>query len=137
MTGSSRAALTVGAAVLVLLAAGLVAAGRWEKHRHADQELQGMRRVMAAIGPLDNRTLSMYRVNVGFGFDCLLYKRGSNRFALEFCFDGQGRVIETIDRRGAGDPKISSLREDPGASTIRIDGVLAERLVRRLGAPES
>ena len=122
--------------VLALVAAGgLVAVGRWEKGRHADDELRGMRKVIAAIGPLDQPSLSMYRVNVGFGFDCLLYRRGASRFALELCFDKGGHVIETIDRRGSGDPTISSLREDPGSSTIRIDRSLADRLLKRLGAP--
>jgi hypothetical protein len=131
----SRRVVAALAVVAVCVAAGLVALGRWEGNRHADEEMRGMRRVLAAIGPLDNPSLSMYRVHVGFGFDCLLYKRGTNRFALEVCFDNPGRVIETIDRRGAGDPKISSLREDPGASKLRIDRALADRLLKRLGAP--
>jgi hypothetical protein len=129
-----RRLLLIVAAAAVALTAVLVAVGRWEGNRHADEEQRGMRRVLAAIGPLDNPTLSMYRYHVGFGFDCLLYKRGSNRFALEVCFDGAGRVIETIDRRGAGDPKISTLREDPGESDLRIDRALANRLLKRLAA---
>jgi hypothetical protein len=127
--------LLVALALVAVVGGGLIALGRWEGDRHASQEMRGMRRVLAAIGPLDNPSLSMYRVHVGFGFDCLLYRRGRNRFALEVCFDNPGRVIETIDRRGSGDPQISSLREDPGASKIRIDRALADRLLKRLGAP--
>ena len=56
--------------------------------------------MLAAIGPIDQSSLDAYRVGVGPGMDCLLYKRGSNPFALEFCFDGAGRVIEAIDRTG-------------------------------------
>ena len=121
------------AAVAVLVA--LIPLGRWEGGRHADSELRGMRRVQAAVGPLDQPSLDAYRVNVGTGFDCLLYKRGTNRFALELCFDKQGRLIEAIDRRGAGDPTISSLREAPGDATIRVERTLVDRLLERLGAP--
>jgi hypothetical protein len=127
-----RALLAGGALVAVVV---LVLAGRWEGDRHADEELGKMRRTLAAIGPLDGPSLSMYRIGVGFGFDCLLYRRGKNRFALEACIDRSGRVVETIDRRGSGDPRIASLREDPGASTIRVDRNLVDRLLRRLGAP--
>jgi hypothetical protein len=63
--------------------------------------------------------------------DCLLYKRGRNPFALELCFDGAGRVIEAIDRRG-GSPRISSIREDPSASNIRIDRAAALALIERM-----
>jgi hypothetical protein len=120
-------------AVAVLVA--LIPLGRWEGGRHADSELRGMRRVQAAIGPLDQPSLDAYRVDVGTGFDCLLYKRGPNRFALELCVDKQGRLIEAIDRRAGGDPKIWSLREAPGDATIRVDRALVDRLLKRLGAP--
>jgi hypothetical protein len=110
--------------------------GRWEGRRHARSELAGMRKTLAAVGPLDNRTLSAYRIDIDSRFDCLIYKRGSNRLALELCFDRTGRLVETIDRR-SGAPKISSLREDPAASTIRVDWAEVVRLLKRLGAPST
>ncbi len=125
----------MGAAAAVAILVALIPIGRWEASRHADSELAGMRRVLAAVGPLDQPLLDAYRVNVGTGFDCLLYKRGANRFALELCFDKQGRLIEAIDRRAGGDPRISSLREEPSDSTIRVDRGLVDRLLKRLGAP--
>ena len=128
-----RLAIVAGLAAAILVA--LVPVGRWERGRHVDSELRGLRRLQALVGPLDQSSLAAYRVNVGFGFDCLLYRRGRNRFALELCFDRQGRLIEAIDRRGAGDPEIASLREEPAASTIRVDRELVDRLLRRLGAP--
>jgi len=73
-------------------------------------------------------------VNVGTGFDCLLWKRNGFPYALELCFTADGRVVEAIDRR-AGGPHIASLREDPGRATTRIDPELARRLLRGLGAP--
>jgi hypothetical protein len=126
--------LLVAAALVVVLVA-LIPIGRWEARRHARHEVAGIRRVLAAIGPLDQPSLDAYRVHISdLGLSCLLYKRGSNPFALEFCFDHDGRVIEGYDRRGSG-PKIWSLREDPAASTVYVDAARAEALVARLQRP--
>jgi hypothetical protein len=130
----SRPAVLALAAVATL--AVLVFVGRWEGRRHARSELAGMRQTLAAVGPLDNRTLTAYRIDIDSRFDCLIYKRGSNRLALELCFDRTGRLVETIDRR-SGSPKISSLREDPAASTIQVDWAEVVRLLKRLGAPST
>jgi hypothetical protein len=125
----------------VVLALGTVAAlgllvfvGRWEGRHHAHSELAGMRTLLALVGPLDNSTLTAYRIDVDSRFDCLIYKRGTNRLALELCFDRTGRLVETIDRR-SGSPKIASLREDPSASTIHVDWAEVVKLLKRLGAP--
>ena len=93
-----------------------------------------MRRTFAAVGSLDNQSLSAYRIDIDFRFDCLIYRRGSNRLALELCFDRAGRLAEAIDRRSRKE-KIASLREDPGASTIRVSRAEVVRLLKRLGAP--
>jgi hypothetical protein len=93
-----------------------------------------MRRVFDAVGPLDNKSLDAYRIDIDFKFDCLLYRRGSNRFALELCFDRSGHVAEAIDRR-SGSPRIWSLREDSEASTITVPRAEVVRLLKRLGAP--
>lgn len=126
-----RVAALAGAAVAFLLV--LIPIGRWERTRHARDEVRGMRRVLAAVGPLDNPTLDAYRVGL-VPFDCLVYKRGSNPYALELCIDPQGRLVETIDRR-SGTPRIWSLREDPTRSTIRVDLSEVETLLRKLGVP--
>jgi hypothetical protein len=128
----SRIAVLALAAVAGL--AALILVGRWEGRHHARSELAGMRKTFALVGPLDNGTLTAYRIDIDFRFDCLIYKRGANRLALELCFDRTGRLVETIDRR-SGTPKISSLREDPSASTIRVDWAEVVRLLKRLGAP--
>ncbi len=118
----------VAVAVLVAVAA-LVAVGRSERSRETNRELRGIRAVAAAIGPLDNRTLSAFRVLPSF--DCLLYRRGANVFALEVCVDGAGRVVEAIDRRGET-RRFWSLRFEPSASTLRVDHAEVERLLRRM-----
>jgi hypothetical protein len=94
-----------------------------------------MRPTIDAVGNLDNNTLDAYRIDIDFEFDCLGYRRGSNRFALELCFDRAGHLAEAIDRR-RGKPKIASLREHPEASTIRAPRSQVVRLLKRLGAPE-
>jgi hypothetical protein len=125
--------------VLVVAAAALGLAalvGRWEGHRHEHAEISSMRRIRHLVGPLDNRSLDAYRIDVDFTFDCLLYRRRANPYALELCFDRSGHLAEAIDRRGRGNPKIATLREHPSASTIRVDRAEVVRLLKRLGAPQ-
>ncbi len=127
--------LLLAAAAIAAVLIALIPIGRWERNRHASQELHGMREIQALVGPIDGPSLDAYRIGVGFGFDCLLYRRRGNRFALELCFDKQGRLIEAIDRRGSGDPRIFSLREDPSRSSVRVERALVDRMLSRLGAP--
>lgn len=127
MSWSLRLALLVA----VVLAA-LVGIGRWEGSRAAAAQVRGMERVRALIGPLDSPSLSGYRVQPGF--DCLVYRRGSNPYALELCVDPQGRVVETIDRRRFH-RVISDLHYEPSASTLRVDRAEVDRLLRKMGAP--
>ena len=115
------------AAALVL--AALVPLGRWERSRRADEQTEGMRTVVAAVGELGAPSLSAFRHNLNF--DCLLYERGGNPFALELCVDHQSRVIEAIDRRGS-EPEIWSLRDDPGRSAVNVDRQTVERLLDRM-----
>ena len=126
---SRRAALVAAAAVAVLVA--LVLVGRHEGSRHADEENRGIERIRRLVGPLDSPPPVRYRLLPKFS--CLLWKRDSNRLALELCFDGEGRVVEAIDRR-SGTPRIASLREDPSAATVRVDRAEVDRLLRKLGA---
>jgi hypothetical protein len=123
-----RAVALVGAGIALL-----AVAGRVEAARHARAENRDLRVIVAAIGPLDNPSLDAYRVLSAF--DCLLYKRAANPFALEVCVDDDGRVVEAIDRRGT-EPSVATLREDPSASTVRMDRAEVERLIRRMrGTP--
>jgi hypothetical protein len=120
-------ALAVVAAAVVL-----VFVGRWERSHRAHVQSSGMRGVLAEIGPLDNKTLHNFRYLSGF--QCLLYTRGKDPFALEICADAQGRVVEAIDRR-QNPPKIWSLRDDPTRSTVRIDRREFDKLLVELGVP--
>jgi hypothetical protein len=120
------------AIAIVVAAVALVAIGRWERSRHVSDELRGMRDVRAAVGQLDNPSLDSYRVSL-VPFDCLVYRRGSNDFALELCIDEDGRLVEAFDRRDGF--HVWSLREEPTASTIRIDRQEVDRLLHKLGVP--
>jgi hypothetical protein len=127
LTRRAAAALAVVAA-----AVALVVVGRWERSRHVSDQLHGLRAVRAEVGPLASPTLDSYRVSL-VPFDCLLYRRGSNRYALELCIDEDGRLVEAFDRRRGF--HVWSLREEPTASTIRVDRHEVDRLLRKLGVP--
>jgi hypothetical protein len=116
-------------AAIVVAAVALVAIGRWERHHEVRREVAGFHIVQRLVGPLDSPSLSGFRVLPGF--DCLTYRRGTNVFALELCFDHSGRVIEAIDRRSY-DRRIWSLRFDPTASTVRVDPALVQRLLHKM-----
>lgn len=128
---SSRRRSALFAAALVVVLAALVPLGRWERGHAAREENAGMRRTLALVGPLDSPSLSGFRVLSSFA--CLTYRRGTNPFALELCFDPAGRLIETIDRRTAT-RRISSLREDPTRATTRVDPAEVSRLLRKMEA---
>jgi hypothetical protein len=127
----SRRALVLSFAALLVLAA-LVLVGNWERQRRADQEMSGMRDVIAAVGPLDNSTLKGFRILTNF--DCLVYERGTNPFALELCVADDGRVVEAIDRR-SGESEIWSLRDDPTRSEVRLDRREVNRLLLKMNVP--
>jgi hypothetical protein len=126
---SPRRWLVVGAACVVLLAV-LAVAGRWERSRWASAQERGMERIRAAIGPLDSSSLVGYRVLPAF--DCLVYRRASNPYALELCVDSSGRVVQAIDRRRGN--TYYTLQAEPAASTVRVDRRAVERLLQKMGA---
>jgi hypothetical protein len=124
--------VVAGLLATLLVVAVLVALGRWERNRHADEQTRGMQSVLVAVGQLDGPTLSAFRYLPKF--QCLAYRRERNPLALELCFDAVGRVVEAIDRR-SGRPEIWSLREDPTRSTLRVDRSQVDRLLVRMGVP--
>ncbi len=119
-------------AVVVLVA--LVPIGAWERERRADEESAGMRSVLAEVGSLDSQDLRGFRIFANF--DCLVYERGRDDFALELCIDDRGRVVEAIDRRD-GNPEVWSLRDDPSKSEVLVDRREVNRLLRRMNVPDA
>ena len=124
-----RRIVLVGAVVL----GALIAVGAWERERRADHESVGMRSVLEEVGPLDSPDLRGFRIFVNF--ECLVYKRGRNDFALELCVDDQGRVVEAIDRRD-GTAEVWSLRDDRSRSEVVVDRGEVNRLLRRMNVPD-
>jgi len=119
-------------AVVVLVA--LVPIGAWERERRADEESAGMRSVLQEVGSLDSQDLRGFRIFANF--DCLVYERGRDDFALELCVDDHGRVVEAIDRRD-GTPEVWSLRDDPSKSEVVVDRREVNRLLRRMNVPDA
>src|SRR5437868_10758057 len=115
--------------VVAIVLVAVIGVGRWERGSEIGTENRGIERVRALVGPLDQPALTGYRVQPAF--DCLVYRRGSNPFALELCADRTGRVVEAIDRRRA-QRRIYSLRPDPGAATVHIDRRELDRLIHRM-----
>jgi hypothetical protein len=125
---SSRRFSVVGlAAVGVLVVLAFV--GRSEKRSWVDSQLRGMERVVRLVGPLDQRSLTGYRVLPAF--DCLVYRRGADLLALELCVDHAGRLFVAVDRRG-GARRYYDLHAEPGAASIRLDRAEVDRLLRKM-----
>ncbi len=118
----------IGLAAALVVAALLVGLGRLERSRHAEEQNDGIARVRATVGPLGS-SLSGFRFLARF--QCLVYSRGENRFALELCVDRSGRIVEAIDRR-SGDTEYWSLREDPELADVRVDRAEVERHIVRM-----
>jgi hypothetical protein len=131
-TAGRRLTVAAVAAVGLAIAAGIVLAGRLERRQWIDEQLRGMARVQRAVGPLDQKSLIGYRVLPIF--DCLVYRRGADPYALELCFDQRGRLVEAIDRRPR-ERKYYSLRAEPTASTIVVPRAEVTTLLRRMQAP--
>jgi hypothetical protein len=109
----------------------VVAAGRSERTSAAEAQMNGMKHILALVGPKWATTASAYRLTPFY--DCLLYKVGPDPYALEVCFDASGRIVQTFDRRGGGS-KLWSLRFDPSESTLREDPKTVLRAFVAVGA---
>ena len=120
-----RLALAAAAALVALLV--LLAVGRWERGRHADEENAGIARLYSDVGDLDNARLEGFRFLEQF--QCLIY----GDYDIELCVDWDGNVVEAIDRR-CGEVRIWSLREDPERARVRVDRRRFERVIETMCA---
>ncbi len=123
--------VAVAAAALV----GLVFVGRWEQRHNAANQNARMKSVfrLATSDGLLSRRLDAYRL--ASSFDCLLYAPPGDPTAtsgLELCFDSQGRLVQTIDRRQAT-PRFASLQEQPSLATVRVPVPKLEHLLVATG----
>jgi hypothetical protein len=108
-----RRALAV-LAVVVVLSLALVLVGRFERTRALDHALNGIDHVRSLV---DGARPSAYRITPNVY--CLLYRRGRDAFALELCYDHQGRLIEAIDRRTLS-PVFWDVSYEPAAARAHL-----------------
>ena len=121
-------------ALAVVTLAVLPFVGRWERSRHARTENARMEAIYGAATSdgLNSKRLIRYRLDSSF--DCFVYyPKGhpDELSAYELCFDPEGRLVETVNRR-AGVPKFGSLLEEPSLAAVRVPvheliAVLVER----------
>lgn len=123
------AAATVAALALTLGLAAVV--GRAQARSDTNVQGEGLLAVYRESGPFGNARLTAFRLT--WYADCFIYRSGPHRYALETCFDFQGRLIDAVDRRP---PKTHfwSLRYDPDAAPLRLDERRIEALLERVGA---
>lgn len=119
------------AVVTVACALAVVALGRWERERAVDQERAALLEAFQAVGGhVASRDISAYRLGVGLP-DCLVYASGRNPYAISLCFDKRGRLVESVDRRGA-EPRYASLVRMPERAPVVVPPVALEALLTRL-----
>lgn len=123
-----RVAVAVAALVAVC---AVVAVGRWEKSRALERERADIDAAYTVVGrEIATRYLSGYRVAE---LDCLFYAVDKKRHAMTLCFDHQGRLVESTDRRGP-EPKYSSVRLHPEFAPVTVDAARLARLLQQIGA---
>lgn len=118
------------AAALVAIGA-LVALGRWEEARALERERAQLDAAYTLVGrDIATPYLSGHRVA---DLDCLYYAIEKKRHAVTLCFDDQGRLVESADRRGP-EVKYSSVRLHPESAPVVVDVARLRRLLREIGA---
>lgn len=123
--------LTVTAAVAV--AAGglalLVEVGRSEERRAAEETAREMEALFALVDEdVASRRLTGYRLGPPI---CFSYLIGKDPWAIQLCFDGEGRLVETVDRRGQED-EYASLAYKPELSPIKVSPEEIAAVLRRI-----
>ena len=114
--------------VAVVALAACVPIGRYERSR----AIKAQQKKIEHIAALTRGRPTAYRF--ADQYDCLLYRVGPNPYALELCYDGQGRLVEALDRRRG--LHVGSLRYDPAAAPIRLaPSTIAGMLPRVRGVP--
>ncbi|HUP32567.1 MAG TPA: hypothetical protein VM184_05990 [Gaiellaceae bacterium] len=102
----------------VVLAVALVAIGRLEQRRGLERHQHELLAVFAASGGrIDSRTVSAFRPGPP---RCLFYAAGEEPYALQLCFDEEGRLVESADRRRAGRPSYATVARTPERAPVRV-----------------
>ena len=123
------ATVSIGAAVLTLLL--LIFIGRHERSTWQTKQNRGIAAVRRAVG-VKLTDPEAFRTSPQFA--CLLYPRGGHSYGLELCFAPSGAIVEAIERTPGLNPKIWTLRSEPGSTTVHENPVLVAHLLDRMGA---
>lgn len=125
--------LAIAAVTSVGLAA-LVVVGRHERTHEYARQLARIEAVRRLVGDsIDSPKLNAFRADPGFL--CLFYASGKRFFALELCYDPQGRLIESVDRRGVV-PVYGSIAYRPELAPVTVPpGELRQVLIRHKVRP--
>ncbi len=108
----------------VVLAAVAIVYGRAEGAGAVKTEQRALLAARAAVGDrLMHPDEAIY--DPGGALECLTYPVNGNLFALELCFDAQGRLVEAVDRRSV--ERISSFRWGPQHAPFRISPQALDR----------
>lgn len=122
--------------IMVVVLGVVVVVGRWEEHRYARSENEGMAaiyRLATAHGFISSQ-LDRYRLTPTF--DCLLYHPPTHPLyisAYELCFDQHGRLVEAIDRV-TNPPRFPTLRQVPSLATLHVPVAEIVRALTKMGA---
>jgi hypothetical protein len=122
---------TIGSVAAMLVLAVLILVGRHEQSVWRAKENRGIAEVRTAVG---SKLTKPEAFRESLHFTCLLYSRDTHANGLELCFASTGAIVEAIERAPGINPKIWTLRSDPGASTVRENPVVIAHALDRLGA---
>src|SRR5260221_3237811 len=112
-----RRRFVLGGVVAAAVVEGLIVLGRFEGRRAVATQQRGLLAVRAAVGDrLLHPQQAIY--DAGGALECLTYPAAHNLFGLELCFDGSGRLVESVDRRNG--EQISSFRWGPQHTPFTI-----------------
>jgi hypothetical protein len=117
------------AAVIAVVAVALVGLGRWQKEHFVRTEGGHLLEVWRDVS---SGKPTFFRIAAPI--DCLGRGVGHVPFALEACFDSQGRLVEAMDRRVPTQTKRWSLEFDSSRAPLTIAPRVLIRRFQALGA---
>jgi hypothetical protein len=117
--------------VVVPALAGLALVGRHEGSTWRARENRGIAQVRRAVGQ-SLTAPEAFRKSPTFA--CLLYRHNGKDYGFELCFAPSGAIVEAIERSPGRNPKIWTVRSDPGGATVRENSRTIAHLLDRLGA---
>jgi hypothetical protein len=117
------------AAAFAVVAVALIGLGRWQKEHFVRTEGGHL---LAVWHDVSSGKPTFFRIAAPI--DCLGRRIGHVPFALEACFDGEGRLVQAMDRRVPTQTKRWSLEFDSKSAPLTIPPRVLIRRFQALGA---